>query len=620
MKKNNWLFVASALLFSLLFYQQQAGLNFFLFSLLILLLILAHRSDTFRKPAWWYYAGLALLSASMVTVVNSDLAVFAALASLAALSAKSLDPAQPLPTGLFYTGLSIALAPVRLMMDFLRRDPERITNTGSERWRVYGSVVLATIIALLFLALYQLGNPLFRQFTQGIDLSWINMGWCLFTAFGLFVIYGLVNYRELDQVRGWERRIKNDIEPTVGKISSAAVFNPAVLVMVLFGALNLMLLVVNVLDIGNLYISQQLPAGVSLSDFVHEAVWGLTLSIMMGTGLILFFFSGELNFGERSVRLKGLAYAWIVQSVVALSSALVRNAWYIQSYQLTYLRIGVDVFLLLCLLLLILAAIKLRYNKSSWFLVSRQAEGMLLVLVTTSCVNWDRLITHYNIKKANSYDQLDLNFLNGLSSAGLPELAAEVFARNAESTNPYEFARLSERIYLCLSENKSERSWPSYNYRCVQVGHNINELAANGAIDRLDLSRQRTTQLRHLEKLSALKSLQLYNMPADAWRFGRFRQLEELHLTALDAGSAAWLPCCDQLRRLHLKSFADTNFNYTVFNRMIALDSLYLPEISNQGLLTLNKHANLRYLHLGHVPQQQLSFIHQQTFRFQLDH
>ena len=94
-----------------------------------------------------------------------------------------------------------------------------------------------------------------------------------------------------------------------------------VMALTLFSALNMMLLFVNLLDLDNLFFSGKLPNGVTLSDFVHNAVRSLVVSILIAVGFIVWAFKDELNFNRHVRQLKFLVYLWIFQSALMVVSA-----------------------------------------------------------------------------------------------------------------------------------------------------------------------------------------------------------------------------------------------------------------------------------------------------------
>lgn len=104
---------------------------------------------------------------------------------------------------------------------------------------------------------------------------------------------------------------------------------------------------------------------------MHQAVWNIVGSIVLALGLIIWFFRKDMNFTKTGHRIKQLVYAWMIQNLVVVLHTIYRNSVYIGQYQLSYLRIGVFVFLLLCVIGLVISAIKIRNQKSTWFLATK---------------------------------------------------------------------------------------------------------------------------------------------------------------------------------------------------------------------------------------------------------
>lgn len=74
----------------------------------------------------------------------------------------------------------------------------------------------------------------------------------------------------------------------------------------LFVMLNLMLLFINVLDVIYLYVSDSLPEGITHTQFVHNGVGMLILSIILGISIILYVFRNALHFDKDNRIIKAL--------------------------------------------------------------------------------------------------------------------------------------------------------------------------------------------------------------------------------------------------------------------------------------------------------------------------
>jgi hypothetical protein len=92
----------------------------------------------------------------------------------------------------------------------------------------------------------------------------------------------------------------------------------------------------------------------------------------------------------------------------------------VQEYSLTYLRIGVYLFLLLTFTGLITTMVKILTARSNWYLFRANGWAVYAVLVVFACQNWDLVITRFNIQQSANPDRYYLLSLD--SPAVLPEL------------------------------------------------------------------------------------------------------------------------------------------------------------------------------------------------------
>lgn len=427
MKRNDWLLIATAIIFSVLFYKQGTGLNYLLFTGLVTAVLAYFNPEKIKTRQFWYYAGLSILCGIAVFYVNSNLSVFACILSLFVFSGKTFNYKNCIIVNLVFSVGSLISSVVFVIIDQIQLRKQNVAPANSKKLKIYFGIAIALIISVLFFALYQQANPLFKEFTKNIDLSWISIGWCLFTIWGFLVLYGLIYYRDIPVFTEWDIKFNRTLENTATTNEPKEINNNTIIALSLFGLLNLMLVFVNSLDLINLFGSHELPKGIYLSDFVHNAVWSLIFSIVIAVGLIMWFFKGDLNFNKQSKTLKLLVYFWILQSAVMIVSAMVRNGMYVAEYQLTYLRIGVYVFLSLSLVGLFFTGLKIGKTKSAWYLVRQNFEAWYLLLALCSFVNWDKIISDYNIAHAKTFKALDKSYLVALSNANLPELTTVFF-------------------------------------------------------------------------------------------------------------------------------------------------------------------------------------------------
>ena len=142
--------------------------------------------------------------------------------------------------------------------------------------------------------------------------------------------------------------------------------------------LNGLLLFFHISDIFYL-ITDRLPEGMSYTEYLHQSVNTLILSIVLAIAIVMYFFRGNLNFWQNNRRLKTLTYLWIAQNGVLVLTTAYKNFLYIEGWHgLTHKRIGVYVYLLLTMIGLITTYIKVEKVKSNWYLFRQNAWLLLL--------------------------------------------------------------------------------------------------------------------------------------------------------------------------------------------------------------------------------------------------
>jgi len=176
----------------------------------------------------------------------------------------------------------------------------------------------------------------------------------------------------------------------------------------------------NSIDISTLWFGNpKLNANFSVE--LHEGTNALIFSIIMAMMVILYFFSGNINFFSKNRTIRVLAYIWIFQNAFLVISVFLRDYNYIDMHGLTYKRIGVIVFLLLCTIGLITVYIKVAQKKTLFYLFKTNGLIWYGLLLIFGIVNWDVLIVSYNINNRSSIT-LDLDHLTEMSDKTLPLL------------------------------------------------------------------------------------------------------------------------------------------------------------------------------------------------------
>jgi hypothetical protein len=491
MKKSDWIFIASVLLYSILFWKQMPGINFLAFTGILLTgQVLLNRS-VLKKRNWLIAAGGALFSAFFVMYYGNPLSVFAVFFSMLMCSYFAFVQKGSVPAAIFSSFISIASSIGFMVVRIAERRKERIENTGNNRgWKKILIVMIALVVVTIFFAIYRNSNLLFYNLTEKINFDWISFGWIFFTFFGALVVYGFYYHKTIPGFAEWDAARPVDIDP----VKEPGVLDNLMSIdserfsgIVLLSLLNIMLLVVNTLDLNFIFGGdRKLPQGISWTEYLHQGVGMLIFSIILAMLIILYYFRGRMNF-QNSKALRALAFLWIVQNALMLLSTAWRNEVYVSAFGLTYKRIGVYIYLLLALIGLIVTAWKVQSKKTNIFLIRMNSWLFYGVWIISCAISWDEWIMHYNTQNKV---RTDLVYLNSLSGDILPQLVDYSISHPAETEKTGLRMEIPRRTYLFLCEQKYLREnakWPSFVLKAAQSYNALKDRSSFGECKRLNV-------------------------------------------------------------------------------------------------------------------------------------
>ncbi len=426
MKRNDWVYLLSIVLYSILFYEQTAGLNFLIFSVAVIAGLAVMRPEVIRKKHWMVSAIFVLASGVAVYMNGSGLSITANVTALMLFAAQSAAPGTSMIISFFLSACTIGGAYVFIIIDFFeRRTKNAVGETVPKKrsGRVW-AVLVAVLILLIFFGLYRSTNVLFKEFTKDINLDWISWKWCLFTGLGAIGIYGLLYLRRFggigDNSPNYQRNLEQQTEGSANWGDSImSEDNERFLGMLLLGLLNVLVLFVNGVDLLFQFGDGKLPEGITYTSYVHQGVGLLIVNVMLAMLLVLFFFRGRLNYNRGYNILRILAIVWLLQNVFMLFFMAGRNNLYSEMFGMTYKRIGVYFYLLLTAVGAITTAAKVYSRKTNIWLFRINTWLFFGVFVFSSLVSWPRFITWYSLYKS---DYVNRSYLSTLSYQSLPYL------------------------------------------------------------------------------------------------------------------------------------------------------------------------------------------------------
>jgi hypothetical protein len=633
MKRNDIFIITGTIAYSILFYKQLAGLNFLLFNLLLTGMMGFKNTSLLREPRWLIMAGAALFTSFCIVWQGTWLAINANIVSLLLLAASSINPKSSVILNFFFSFYSMAGSFIFIILRMVdpafreKREDSDAKDKKSFSWRKFLTFFLPFLVILIFFFIYRSANPLFKKFTNEINLDFISLPWIGFTFTGFLVACGLFYQYRVKAMDKWE----------AGKPKHLAYFenqktlkfiNEKNAALFLFGMLNLMLFFINGVDINYLYLGAGLPKEITHSDFVHDGVGMLIFSIIIAVTLIIFFFRGNLNFEDKARGAKFMVYLWIIQNIMMIVSTILRNNIYVEEYQLTYKRIGVYIYLTLAIIGLLTTFYKILDKRTNWFLFRSNAWAGFMLLVGLSAIDFDLLITRYNIAHTKDVTSLDKSYLLSLSDTNIPELYAIREDTGFNYNSPHHYSRFfnllneSGQFYsnnkgeldnklLEFLQTNSNYGWRSWNRRRERIYNEIVRLNESGMISRLDYSNGRIKDLGALAPLKKLKGLSMSYTGYSAWTdLANFQELEQLDVRNCGIRTLDSFPVLKSLKEINLTGNPVSDFRrLNLFPQLEKLEYLSSQFSSMQNFPQMSA---LNELNLSYGNFENLDFLKQQ--------
>ncbi len=497
MKLKNILLFFAVVAFSVLFYRQTSGINYLIFNLLLIGFSGVIYPELIKKFHWQMASLGAIISAAMIVLHNSELAVFTNIISLVLVAGISYNPQTSLYISALH-GLASVIVPFftnlnQFIVDFTNsKAPKR---KGIFSFKTASIYIIPLTITFVFYALYASANPIFGNLIQIPELN-ISMALIAFTCGGWVILSGFFYPTGNQDLVKWDNsktdilsRIKLKIKRTFEATALKLEHKKGVVMLVM---LNLLLLFFNIFDFSFILSGKKLPDGMDYSEYVHNGVNTLIFSILLAIGIILYFFRANQNFYKNNQWLVRLTYLWIFQNGLLLIGIIHKNQIYIDAFGLTYKRIGVYVYLLMTMAGLLTTFWKVRNLKSVWFLLRKNTSIAYSILIISCLVNWDRLIAQNQINVAK---HIDVIYLTNLSDTVLPELQSLLINKNVnlsvqikdytysndatEKSNYSSTPIISEREFIenqikNFKEKQKVKDWQSWNYDDSRVLEALN--------------------------------------------------------------------------------------------------------------------------------------------------
>lgn len=411
--KKHQLILACSLIFTLLFYDQEVGVNLAIFGLVLTGMICYFFQERFTSRLHLVLVTISVLSCFAFAWYGDFVSFLALSMSILFLQFKThevkLKILQIFPI-VFINGFA-SLGRIFLFSQWL---PKReIKNDFAKKIIAY--VVIPALFITLFFVVYAFGSDhfssLFTDYTLDLDIFKVF----LIALLGFYISFSFWNYWVPDICYEYNSKLDNDFSNEI-KTQNQKTFSfldldferkSGEITLVL---LNIMLLVFIVT-----YNYEQFFETIEtskLSSATHERVNAVIFSIVMAVGVILFYFKGGFNFDEKANNLKRLAKIWILLNGVLIISTVIKNSEYVSYFGLTYKRLGVYAFLILAIIGLVFAFLKIINQKTNAYLFNQMVWYFYGTILLCSFVNWGNIITQYNMSVNKGVEPIFLSGLN----------------------------------------------------------------------------------------------------------------------------------------------------------------------------------------------------------------
>ena len=121
MKKNDYLLLTATGAYSILFYQQNAGINFLLFNIIFLVILILKNVNLLKDKKWLWSALMCLVSAVCIFIHSSALSIIANVFSLLLLSAISFNVATSSLFSFAFSCYSVGFSVAHIVIDSISR-------------------------------------------------------------------------------------------------------------------------------------------------------------------------------------------------------------------------------------------------------------------------------------------------------------------------------------------------------------------------------------------------------------------------------------------------------------------------------------------------------------------
>ncbi len=409
MKKQILIFI-STILFVVVFYEQEVGLNLSIFALILLGLVFFQKPDLLNDKK----ALLLALCVVLSSLSNAWLFTFTTFISVIISSFVfryySDDPKLKLLSQALINASNWFAAIVQVFQvdDWFQYDKSKPQNTFS---KVFSYFILPFLILSIFFGIYVVSSDTLSNWYNRFELD-IDIVVLIVVAFlGFYFSFVFWNAKIYNAFKVLDRSLrlnftnqdKEELKPTFEFLEIDFEKRSGIITLI---CLNIMLFAfIIIFNVEHFQTNTQQFS--EYSSRIHDQINSLIGSIFLAMMVILFYFKGALNFIQNNKTLLLLSKIWLGLNGILVISAATQNSIYIDALGLTYKRLGVYLFLILCVVGLFYSYQKIKLQKTNFYLIDKMTWAVFYSLILSSLFNWGSIITRYNLTKPN----VDLYYL-----------------------------------------------------------------------------------------------------------------------------------------------------------------------------------------------------------------
>lgn len=395
--------------------------------------------------------------------------------------------------GVMQTIQSFVLGMIRIVTD----NKNYFTDKSNGRMKKILKTILllftGLVICIIFLKLYQSADERFYELTKFINLDWISWGFIAFYVLLSFILYGLFFFQSDNDFASFEDKIPIEIKPNYTDRVQNFFGQTQEKNLTLFTLIILNTFLILFLFLEATYLIENYGTKRPVTEYsqaVHGGIDALIASLILVILVVSFFFRGQLNYHPKPF-LKVLVFIWLSLNVILVFTTALKNYDYMSGFGFTYKRLGIILYLILCLVGLTLTFYKIQKKQTAWFLVKTNSLVIVAAFAVVSLFNWNAIIANHNIKNLNS-ERLDLHYIYSLGADTYPYLLSYYLEKDHLNDPLFVEVRESAMGYKFILENKKlNYSWRSFNLREQNLLNQLNKLELNSTENSAYLSQTR---------------------------------------------------------------------------------------------------------------------------------